>query len=109
MSETLRGEGGSSDAIAIRVVAGADSICDPCPNRLGNSCSTEARIEQLDRAHSSILGLQAGNVLTWGEARLRLARRMTVEARRSACAPCAWKWLGLCEKALRKPTEEGQK
>jgi hypothetical protein len=49
-----------------------------------------------------ILGLKAGDRLTWGEAKERLKTKMTPELHHQACAPCGWRTLGVCESALRQ-------
>lgn len=88
------------DRTPIRVVPGSDSICDPCPNRLGETCESELRISALDRAHAAILGLVGGQVITWGAAKRLIAEKMSVEDHHRACAPCSWRALGVCEAAL---------
>ncbi len=90
------------DATVIEVVSETtDSICAPCPNRRGDLCETETRIRALDAAHARILGLKAGDRLTWGEAKMRIREKMNLENFESACAPCSWKRAGICERALR--------
>lgn len=106
IADQLRKQGRSGDEIQIEVVAGSDSICAPCPNRAGEVCTTEEKISALDHAHSEILGIRPGDVLTWGEAKERLASRMSVDAHHSACAACSWRSMGVCEAALRRLTEE---
>lgn len=100
IADALRAHGDEGDRIEIRVVADTDSICEPCPNRRGTLCETEDKIRKLDGAHARILGLKPGDVLSWKEARRRLAERMSVEDHHEACAPCSWRAMGVCEKAL---------
>jgi hypothetical protein len=100
IADRLRAPDGSGDALEIRVVAESDSICMPCPNRVGRGCATETKIAQLDRAHASVLGLVTGEVLTWSDAKRRIAENMTVEKFNAACAPCSWRSMGVCEAAL---------
>lgn len=90
------------DATPIQVVGSTDSICAPCPNRQGESCTTDAKIRQLDSAHSAVTGIKPGDRLTWKEAKQILARRMTLERFNEACAPCSWRSLGACERALNR-------
>ena len=100
IADQLRGPGG--DAISIRVVARTDAICAPCPSKRGSHCDSESKIQTLDQAHAEVLELKAGETLTWGEAKKQLGEKMTLEAFHSACAPCAWKLLGVCQAALEK-------
>jgi len=96
----LKADGENGDAIAIEVVGKTDSICSPCPSRRGALCEMQAKIEKLDHAHATILSLKEGDVLSWGEAKERIATHFTDEAFESACAPCSWKPLGICKAAL---------
>jgi hypothetical protein len=101
IADRLRKRGLEGDQTLIEVVENTDSICQPCPNRQGSSCATEQKIRALDEAHLKVLGIRVGEVLTWGEAKSRLARNMTIEAHHRACAPCSWRSMGVCEAALR--------
>ena len=97
----------NGDERLIEVTAGtADSICEPCPNRRGEGCATDEKIQALDRAHQKVLGLSPGERLTWGQAKARIQDRFTLEAFHRDCAPCAWKEFGICETALRKLRNE---
>ena len=105
IADSLR-EAKAGGQTSIRVAEATDAICAPCPNREGALCSAEPKIQKLDQAHAKVLGLKAGQVLTWDEAKKLLARKMTFEAFHIACAPCAWKAMGVCETALRKLKSE---
>lgn len=96
----------AGDSVVLEVVGRTDSICAPCPNRQGSLCSTQQKIQSLDDAHAQVLGLKPGDRLTWGEAKARIAARMTDERFDSACAPCGWKALGICKLALDRLREE---
>ena len=102
IADQLRKHGSAGDTVEIQVAAATDSICAPCPNRRDTLCSTESRIRKLDEGHAAILGIQVGQVLSWGEAKKILAEKMTEEAFESVCAPCSWKALGVCKTALIK-------
>ena len=94
--------GPDGEQVSITVVAQADSICAPCPNKRGVLCTSQAKITALDKAHAQILQLKAGDVLSWGEAKARIANAMSLEKFNKACAVCGWKELGVCEQALKK-------
>jgi len=100
IASELRDDPARGDRTMIEVVAGSDSVCTPCPNRRGESCATEDKISALDRNHTAAHGIGPGQTLSWGEARRRIAGRMSVEAHRQACAPCSWRSMGVCEAAL---------
>jgi hypothetical protein len=98
IADHLRGPDG--DEALIEVVGATDSICQPCPNRTGTTCTSESKIRVLDDAHQQMLGLRVGEILTWGQAQQRIAERVDTDSFHRACAPCAWKSLGVCEAAL---------
>jgi hypothetical protein len=106
IADQLRKRGIEGDRTKVEVVESTDSICQPCLNRQGTRCATEEKIRALDEAHMKVLGIRGGDVLTWGEAKKKIAENMTVEAHHKACAPCAWRSLGLCEAALLKLRRE---
>lgn len=94
--------GPAGDQVPITVVEHTDSICAPCPSKRDLLCATQAKIAALDKAHAEILTIKAGDVLTWGEAKQKIAANMTLEKFHSACSICSWKELGVCEAALKK-------
>ncbi len=94
----LKSAGG--DDIPIEVVSHTDSICTPCPHKRDLLCESQAVIADLDAKHAAVLALQAGEVLTWGQAKQRIAENMTLEKFEHTCATCSWKKFGICEKIL---------
>jgi hypothetical protein len=86
--------------IPIQIVPHTDSICDPCPNRIENTCTTEKKITALDNAHAAALDFMPGETITWGEAKKRIADKMTLEKFHQICASCNWKVYGICEGVL---------
>lgn len=88
------------DSTFIEVRAKADDICTPCPHRIKQGCQTQTVITKLDKAHLKILGLESGQMLTWGEAKKRIREKINMEIFHAICSPCSWKKLGLCETAL---------
>ena len=105
LADRLRAPDGSGDTIPILVTAATDSICAPCPNRRGEVCQTEAKIQQLDQGHAGVLGITPGQTLSWGEAKNKIAEKMTDEQFDRVCAPCSWKALGVCKAALHRLRE----
>lgn len=92
-------EGGDTN---INVVAHTDSICSPCPHRLGLLCETESKINELDNAHAAALQIAAGESITWREAKELIAKRMTLEKFNEVCKTCSWKASGICEGVLKE-------
>lgn len=79
-----------------------DSICAACPHLQENkTCETESKIKSLDRRHAEALLLQAGDRLSWREAKERIRRRITLESFQNLCQGCSWQSLGICEEALK--------
>lgn len=92
-------EGGNTP---IQVTTQTDSICSPCPHRRESSCNTEAKIAVLDQSHAKALRIQAGDVLTWDEAKARIANHIDLPTFHHICATCEWKELGICESVVRE-------
>lgn len=95
--ERLRAPGGED--IEITVTAITDDICAPCPKRCGRLCSDQGKIKRIDRAHGAALDLAAGETITWGAAKARMARLEPRDLDR-ICADCAWLEMGMCKSAL---------
>jgi hypothetical protein len=75
-----------------------DDICSPCPNKMDEIvCKSQEKILRLDRAHSEVLKLQPGEVMSWKDAKVRIKNNMTLEKFDKACAGCDWKKYGVCE------------
>jgi hypothetical protein len=90
----------SGDSTLIQVVKGSDAICAPCPHRKQQLCHYQAKIQQLDQAHGQALGVSPGDQLTWGEAKDRIAKQITICKFHHICAQCSWRALGVCMQAL---------
>ena len=90
----------AGDAILLEVVKNTDDICTPCPHKRDQQCTEQAKIDQLDTAHAAALNIQPGDILSWKTAKNRIASKISLKTFEKICAPCAWKTLGVCEKAL---------
>lgn len=87
----------------IQVTSVLDDICRACPHQTRDRlCNSQPKIEKLDAAHQSILGLAERQVVSWKQAKKLLKQRMTLSQFHLACADCEWKDLGVCENALRQ-------
>ena len=92
----------TGNATPITITHHTDSICAPCPNRIGQTCTTEQKITVLDNAHATALAIHAGETLTWGDAKKRIAEKLSLDTFHQICATCSWKNLGICEDVLTK-------
>lgn len=98
--KNLRGENG--DDIIIQVTKGVDdNVCSVCPKNIDKLCVQHEITTPLDDAHSAILQIETGEELTWGEAKQRIKKYMTIENHHKACAKCEWLKYGMCESKLR--------
>ena len=88
------------DHTLIRVRAAADSLCAPCPKRRGEGCTNQAEIDALDGRHAAALNLKHGDVLTWGQAKMRIREKVRPDDLDTLCTGCKWLELGLCKSAL---------
>ncbi|MEK6577980.1 MAG: DUF1284 domain-containing protein [Bdellovibrionota bacterium] len=109
VADQLRKGSPEADQILIAVVGGADVICQPCPNRTGDVCRTEEKIQALDLAHSQVLGIKEGDVLSWGAAKSLIVNHMTDQAFDRSCSRCGWKSAGICKAALERLRTEAKK
>ena len=96
--DVLNGPGG--DGTDVTIVDHTDSICTPCPNRREKLCTTEEEIRVLDHAHATALEISPNEVITWGQAKSRIAEKMSLKKFHEICQTCGWKKLGICEQAL---------
>lgn len=101
--ENLRGSMG--DQLTIEVIQHTDSVCAPCPHKQNKLCANQEKIEKLDAAHANTLEIQPGDVLTWKEAKTRIIQKISLDTFNDICAPCDWKAMGMCEKALKNMRE----
>ncbi|AUM74056.1 DUF1284 domain-containing protein [Paracoccus jeotgali] len=99
MDRVVMGRLRRDPATPVQFVAGADSICAPCPHRRGQGCASAERIAGLDQAHGAALGIAPGAAMTWAQAEAR-ARRLDPDDLDRICAACQWLPLGLCKSAL---------
>ena len=84
----------------ITVTRQADVICGPCPHRRGQGCASQEQIDKLDNRHAERLNLVDGEILSWGEAKEKIALNVKKGDLSTLCEGCQWLELGLCEDAL---------
>ncbi|WP_092646187.1 DUF1284 domain-containing protein [Jannaschia faecimaris] len=97
-NEQLRGCQGLQ--IQINITGQADSICAPCPHRIGLRCSDEEEIARLDAAHGAALGIAPGQTLSWGECLERARNRVAPDDLDRLCEGCRWLPMGICKRAV---------
>jgi uncharacterized protein len=104
IADRLRGQGG--DDVVLRVTDQTDSICAACPHVQGLLCgSDEDYIQALDARHGDVLGMKAGDDITWGEAKRRIVEKVDEVTFDRMCEGCSWKELGVCLTALQRLRE----
>ncbi len=91
---------GLTDATELEIVSVADTICGACPDRRGEGCVSQEKIDGLDRRHAKLLGLEGGQRLSWGEGKALLREKFHIEAVTTACDGCQWLPMGVCRSAL---------
>lgn len=76
----------------IQLVAGADSLCAPCPNRVGEGgCASGGKADQYDAAVASLCALTLGEYLPWLEFSQRVeAHILSQGLRTQVCGNCQW-------------------
>lgn len=86
--------------VSVKITGTADSICAPCPRRVGLGCEVQADIDRLDAAHGAALGLAPGDTLTWGDCLTRVQARIVPDDLDRICAGCRWLPMGWCKTAV---------
>lgn len=94
----LRAAGG--EAVVVHITEIADSICAPCPRRLGLGCRDQDKIDALDAAHGAALDLRPGDRLTWGKCLERVRERVAPDDLDVLCRGCSWLSGGMCKAAV---------
>lgn len=94
----LRGHGGRD--IDVMITAIADSICAPCPRRIGLGCEAQAAVDGLDARHGTALGIAPGDRLSWGACLERVAERIAPDDLDTLCTGCRWLPMGACKAAV---------
>ncbi|EPF28413.1 DUF1284 domain-containing protein [Treponema medium] len=79
----------------ITLITGADAICDPCPERIGNHCRLEAKVTGFDEAVLLQFGLER-KTYTYTEIEEVLTARLTESVYECICCGCEWKQTGIC-------------
>lgn len=94
----FRGPNGSD--VQVVITGSADSICAPCPRRVGLGCEVQEAVDRLDRDHAAALAIAPGDTLTWGECVDKARTRVAPDDLDTLCAGCQWLPLGLCKAAV---------
>lgn len=83
-----------------------DVMCHTCPHLQDSGCAIqsggEVWVSRRDRRALSLLGLKAGQRLTWGEVLGRIRERVDEAKLARACGKCRWFPQGHCLKGLRE-------
>ena len=119
----FRGEGYSPDFIVnmagihrdlagdpdrwVEVVEAPDAVCGACPHLVSSGCSlngndSEEGMQAQDRHVLSILGLQAGSRVRWGEVLDRIRTSVKGDDLPDICGSCRWLPLGYCKEGIEK-------
>lgn len=87
----------------IQIVFKNDYICASCPHYINqNLCQYQTKIKSLDKRHTEVLALGAGQVLSYAQVKELIKTKMSLEKFHKACNGCSWKSLGICESTLMK-------
>ncbi|QSH92724.1 DUF1284 domain-containing protein [Treponema medium] len=79
----------------ITLITGVDDICDPCPERVGDHCRSEAKVTGFDDAVLSQFGLER-KTYTYTEIEQILTVGLTEPVYECICRDCEWKRTGIC-------------
>ncbi len=76
----------------VTLVAGTDSVCRTCPNRVGEQgCLSDDKVLGYDQAVLQLCGVQLGDTLPWNDFFQRVEEHiLSKNLRQSVCGNCQW-------------------
>lgn len=91
----------------IRLVDGADIICEACPHCLDGKCSkngidSEGAVRSLDREVLASVEEDVGNTLAAMSILARTRTAFSAKGLNELCGDCQWLQLGHCEEGLKQ-------
>lgn len=85
----------------VHLVNGPDCLCEKYPKDKECHCLNE-NIYERDAAILSLLNLQVGQTLSWGEIEEKIKQYVKPSIIHTICSTCEWKTYGYCEKGLQR-------
>ncbi len=91
----------------VEVVDSPDAVCGACPHKAPSGCAidgegAEEGMKMQDRHVLELLGLRAGERLTWKHALARIRRSVSGKDLPGICGSCRWLPLGYCREGLER-------
>ncbi|GAA3654526.1 DUF1284 domain-containing protein [Asaccharospora irregularis] len=81
----------------VKIIFSLDSLCGKCPNNIGsNLCSSQERVEQLDKKVSDYFNIKEG-IYVYKELEDMVYKNMTEEIFDDICKNCAWYHITNCK------------
>ncbi|MFI3312886.1 MAG: DUF1284 domain-containing protein [Eubacteriales bacterium] len=82
----------------VTLVAGADSVCKACPNRVGErDCRCDGKVLTYDQRVVELCGLRLGTTLPWDDFFALVRGNILSQNRReTVCGDCQWSHLCQC-------------
>ncbi len=84
-------------AVLVYILLGADDICAKCPNRRGNGCVSDEKVEEYDSRVLKACGLKYGETLSWEELARRVGKKIISGVGREKICPDS-QWSSICKK-----------
>ncbi len=75
---------------SIKVVQKTDDICSFCPHNKEDICVNKQKIIKLDNRHSSVLGINVGDVFAWDEIKTTIEKKVNFVTFYKMCRGCEW-------------------
>jgi len=93
----------------VRVTDAPDQVCASCPNLSDGGChlngpGSEKEMAEQDRDVLRRLGLEKGQVYSWGEILHRIGQSLKPDDLDEICEGCRWLPLGYCKEGIRRLT-----
>lgn len=89
----------------VEVVEAPDTVCGACPHLISSGCAlhgddSEGDMRMQDRHVLSLLGLQSGTRMQWGEILNRIRVSVKGSDLPGICGQCRWLPLGYCREGI---------
>lgn len=86
---------------SVQLQQGVDEICNPCPYKEGNKCSTEEKVTLMDQKVLSYFSLSYGEI-AYSSTISKIRELMSEEIFEDICSTCSWYDYNLCRGKLLK-------
>ncbi|MDD4291664.1 MAG: DUF1284 domain-containing protein [Clostridia bacterium] len=84
----------SNEGCLVKITNSCDELCKGCPNRTGNKCLSQEKVEKLDTKWSKALKLEIGKTYYWTDIKANFDNTIREKTLCDNCSDC--NWFSLC-------------